>query len=149
MKRNGKPTAEGRAPNPAPNETPLPRYVSPTRHRAAELFSLVADVIGFLGRTAWPVVDLFVRLWLGKQAILSGMAERFPLPRRRSSVAADFPLNVPLRESASSYDPIGDKPSSAKAWMTDGSRFMRSKNARSRSGTAMLKRDAANKAQNR
>jgi NADH dehydrogenase FAD-containing subunit/uncharacterized membrane protein YphA (DoxX/SURF4 family) len=55
------------------SETPTPRYASPTRHRAAEVFSLVADIIGFLGRTAWPIVDLFIRLWIGKQAILSGL----------------------------------------------------------------------------
>ncbi len=55
------------------SETPLPRYASPTRHRAAEVFSLVADIIGFLGRTAWPIIDLFIRLWIGKQAILSGL----------------------------------------------------------------------------
>src|SRR5260370_40924556 len=55
------------------SETQIPRYASPTRHRAAEVFSLVADVIRFLGRTAWPIIDLFIRLWIGKQAILSGL----------------------------------------------------------------------------
>lgn len=53
---------------------PLARiYVSPTRQRAAELFALIADAIQFLGRTAWPVVDLIVRFWIAMPAIVSGL----------------------------------------------------------------------------
>ena len=49
---------------------PLARiYVSPTQQRAAELFAFFADAIQFLGRTAWPVVDLIVRFWIGPNSI--------------------------------------------------------------------------------
>jgi uncharacterized membrane protein YphA (DoxX/SURF4 family) len=53
---------------------PLARiYVSPTRQRAAELVALIADAIQFLGRTAWPIVDLIVRFWIAMPAIVSGL----------------------------------------------------------------------------
>ena len=32
-----------------------------------------ADAIQFLGRTAWPIVDLIVRFWIAKPAIVSGL----------------------------------------------------------------------------
>ena len=51
----------------------LRREVSPTQQRGAEFFALIADVIGFLGRTAWPVLDIVIRLWIGKQAIMSSV----------------------------------------------------------------------------
>jgi NADH:ubiquinone reductase (H+-translocating) len=49
------------------------RNVSPAQQRGAEVFALVADVIGFLGRTAWPVLDVVIRLWIGKQAVMSSL----------------------------------------------------------------------------
>ena len=53
---------------------PLARiYVSPKQQRAAELFALIADAIQFLGRTAWPIVDLIVRFWIAMPAIVSGL----------------------------------------------------------------------------
>jgi NADH:ubiquinone reductase (H+-translocating) len=53
---------------------PLARiYVNPTQQRVAELVALIADVIQFLGRTAWPVVDLIVRFWIAMPAIVSGL----------------------------------------------------------------------------
>ena len=55
------------------NEPPLRRDLGPTQQRGAELFALIAEVIGFLGRTAWPALDLMIRLWIGKQAIMSGL----------------------------------------------------------------------------
>lgn len=48
-------------------------HVSPTQQRAAELFAFFADAIQFLGRTAWPVVDLIVRFWIAMPAIVSGL----------------------------------------------------------------------------
>jgi NADH:ubiquinone reductase (H+-translocating) len=55
------------------NQPVARRHISPTQQRAAELFALIADVIGFLSRTAWPVVDLAVRFWIAKQAMVSGL----------------------------------------------------------------------------
>lgn len=65
------------------NERFVRRDVSRTQQRGAELFALIADLIGFLGRTAWPVIDLVIRLWVGKQAIMSSLRE--PLPNWRGS----------------------------------------------------------------
>src|SRR5208282_162631 len=48
-------------------------YVSPAQQRAADLFALIADAIQFLGRTAWPVVDLIIRFWIATPAIVSGL----------------------------------------------------------------------------
>ncbi len=55
------------------DETHARRNASSTQRRAAELFALIADATGFLGRTAWPIADLLIRLWIGKQAIVSGL----------------------------------------------------------------------------
>jgi NADH:ubiquinone reductase (H+-translocating) len=55
------------------SDPPARRHVNPTNQRAAEIFALVADVIAFLGRSAWPVVDLVIRFWIAKQAIMSGL----------------------------------------------------------------------------
>lgn len=49
------------------------RDASPTQQRGAELFALVADLIGFLGRTAWPVLDIVIRVWISKQAVMSSL----------------------------------------------------------------------------
>ena len=47
--------------------------VSPARQAYAEILAWAADTIGFLGRTAWPVVDLFIRVQIAKQTILPGL----------------------------------------------------------------------------
>jgi NADH dehydrogenase len=49
------------------------RDVSLAQQRGAELLALVADVIGFLGRTAWPLLDILIRFWIGKQAVMSSL----------------------------------------------------------------------------
>jgi NADH:ubiquinone reductase (H+-translocating) len=38
-----------------------------------ELLAWVSDTMGFLGRTAWPVVDLLIRVQIAKQTILPGL----------------------------------------------------------------------------
>ena len=30
----------------------------------------LADAIAFLGRTVWPLVDLLIRIWIGRQALV-------------------------------------------------------------------------------
>jgi len=55
------------------SEPPARRRARTTNHRAADLFALYADTIEFLGRSAWPIVDLVIRLWMAKQAILPGL----------------------------------------------------------------------------
>jgi hypothetical protein len=41
--------------------------------RAAQLLTLAADAIQLLGRSAWPMVDVIVRVWVAEQAIMSGL----------------------------------------------------------------------------
>ena len=50
----------------------VPRPHCLGRKACAELLGRVSDTIGFLGRTAWPVVDLFIRIQIAKQTILPG-----------------------------------------------------------------------------
>jgi hypothetical protein len=38
------------------------RTVSPTRQAYGDILAWITDAIGFLGRTAWPVVDLLIRV---------------------------------------------------------------------------------------
>jgi hypothetical protein len=40
--------------------------------RAAQLLTLAADAIQLLGRSAWPMVDVIVRVWVAEQAIYVG-----------------------------------------------------------------------------
>jgi NADH:ubiquinone reductase (H+-translocating) len=50
------------------------RYpASPTSQAYAELLAWGVDVVGFLGRTAWPVVDLLIRIQIAQQTILPGL----------------------------------------------------------------------------
>ena len=49
------------------------RAFSPAQQAYVEVLAWVADVIGFLGRSAWPVVDLIIRVQIAKQAILPGL----------------------------------------------------------------------------
>jgi NADH:ubiquinone reductase (H+-translocating) len=72
---------------------PRSRYVRPIQHRAAELFALAADVIAFLGRTAWPVVDVFIRLWIGKQAIFSGLLLAHDWNTAFTLAAHEYPIS--------------------------------------------------------
>ncbi len=37
------------------------------------MLAWLADAIQFLGRTAWPIVDLLIRLWLGKMAFVASV----------------------------------------------------------------------------
>jgi NADH:ubiquinone reductase (H+-translocating) len=55
------------------NGSNVSRNVSPTQQRGAEVFALIADVIGFLGRTAWPMLDVVIRFWIGSHAVMSSL----------------------------------------------------------------------------
>jgi len=48
-----------------------PHTLSPARQADAEILAWAADTIGFLGRTAWPVV--LIRVQIAKQTILPGL----------------------------------------------------------------------------
>jgi NADH:ubiquinone reductase (H+-translocating) len=43
--------------------------------KLARFFTLIASIIDFLGRTAWPVIDLLFRIWLGKQLLIGGILQ--------------------------------------------------------------------------
>jgi NADH:ubiquinone reductase (H+-translocating) len=49
------------------------RTFSPAQQAYAEVLAWAADAIGFLGRTAWPVVDLLARIQIAKHTILPGL----------------------------------------------------------------------------
>jgi len=75
------------------NGSIIRREVSPTQQRWAELFALIADVIGFLGRTAWPVLDLVIRLWLGKQALMSSVLLAHEWNTAVTLAAKEYPIH--------------------------------------------------------
>jgi NADH dehydrogenase len=50
------------------------RYpVSPASQAIVGILAWAADAIGFLGRTAWPVIDLLIRIQIAKQTVLPGL----------------------------------------------------------------------------
>jgi NADH dehydrogenase len=49
------------------------RAIAPLRQVYAEILAWIADTIGFLGRSAWPAVDVLIRVQIAKQTILPGM----------------------------------------------------------------------------
>lgn len=45
---------------------------SPAQQKSAAMLAWMADTIDFLARTAWPIDDLIIRIWIAKQTLLSG-----------------------------------------------------------------------------
>jgi NADH dehydrogenase len=45
---------------------------SPAQQKWTAALAWIADSIDFLGRTAWPINDLLIRVWIAKQTLLSG-----------------------------------------------------------------------------
>jgi NADH dehydrogenase len=45
---------------------------SPAQQKWAAALAWIADSIDFLGRTAWPINDLLIRVWIAKQTLMSG-----------------------------------------------------------------------------
>ncbi len=101
---------------------PRRRHASPTDHRAADLFALIADAIEFLSRSAWPIVDLVIRLWIAKQAILSGLllandwntalmlaANEYPVPWLSPAVEAFLGISLQLAGGASLLVGLGTR----------------------------------------
>jgi hypothetical protein len=45
---------------------------SPAQQKWTAALAWIADSIDFLGRRAWPINDLLIRVWIAKQTLLSG-----------------------------------------------------------------------------
>lgn len=45
------------------------------QHQLAYFFTLMRSIIDFLGRSAWPLIDLVFRFWIGKQLLLGGILQ--------------------------------------------------------------------------
>src|SRR5271166_5888116 len=54
---------------------PASKKISPNllQQKLGRIFSKVADVIYFLSRTAWPVIDMIFRVWMAKQLLIAGL----------------------------------------------------------------------------
>src|SRR5260370_2906001 len=45
-------------------------FADPLQERLSTALVWLGDAIAFLSRTAWPLVDLLIRIWIGKSALL-------------------------------------------------------------------------------
>jgi NADH dehydrogenase len=67
--------------------------VSPTERRAAELLSVLADLTGFLGRSAWPVADVVIRWWIARPMIISGLLLAHDWNTALTLAAHEYPIS--------------------------------------------------------
>src|SRR5215470_15323795 len=58
-----------------------------------------ADAIGFLSRTAWPLIDLAIRIGIGKLALVSSVLISMDWPMAVSMAAGSYPVPVPSLQS--------------------------------------------------
>jgi len=68
------------------------------RHLSATL-AWFADALGFLSRTAWPLVDLMIRISIGKLALISSVLISMDWPMAVSMAAGSYPIPVPTLQS--------------------------------------------------
>src|SRR6516164_6239098 len=68
------------------------------RHLSATL-AWFADALGFLSHTAWPLVDLVIRISIGKLALLSSVLISMDWPMAVSMAAGSYPIPVPTLQS--------------------------------------------------
>ena len=69
-------------------------FTSALRHRLSTVLVWVADAIAFLSRTAWPLVDLLVRIWIGKLALIESVLITADRAMAVSMAEGSYPIPV-------------------------------------------------------
>src|SRR5215472_7163699 len=64
------------------------------RQRLSTALVWLADVIDFLSRTGWPLVDLLIRIWIGKLALVESVLISTDWSMAVSMAAGSYPIPV-------------------------------------------------------
>lgn len=80
-----------------PQRAPL---ISPSQRRLSKALVWLADATQFLSRTAWPLVDLLIRLWLGRQAFVESMMIATDRGMAVSMAPGQYPIPIAGLEAA-------------------------------------------------
>src|SRR5215468_974923 len=74
----------------------VPHLSLPTaaRRRLSSVLVWLADVIEFLSRAGWPLVDLLIRIWIGKLALVESVLISTDWSMAVSMAAGSYPIPV-------------------------------------------------------
>src|SRR5215470_7866948 len=64
------------------------------QQRLATLLVWLADAIAFLSRTVWPVADVLIRIWIGRQALVLSVLTSTNWAMAVSMAAGSYPIPV-------------------------------------------------------
>src|SRR5215467_1297559 len=64
------------------------------RQRLSSAVVWLADVVDFLSRTAWPLIDLLIRIWIGKLALVESVLISTDWSMAVSMAAGSYPTPV-------------------------------------------------------
>jgi NADH dehydrogenase len=71
------------------------------QRRLSKVFAWLADATQFLGRTAWPILDLLIRLWLGKMAFLASVLIATDRATAVSMAPGHYPIPIGVLQPGS------------------------------------------------
>jgi NADH dehydrogenase len=64
------------------------------RQRLSSALVWLADVVDFLSRTAWPLIDLLIRIWIGKLALVESVLISTDWSMAVSMAAGSYPMPI-------------------------------------------------------
>jgi hypothetical protein len=70
-------------------------FANALRQRFSTALVWLGDAIAFLSRTAWPLIDLLIRFWFGKLALVLSVLIATDWPMAVSMAAGSYPIPVP------------------------------------------------------
>jgi hypothetical protein len=69
-------------------------FANALQQRLSTALVWLGDAIAFLSRTAWPLVDLLIRIWIGKLALVSSVLISTDWAMAASMAAGSYPIPV-------------------------------------------------------
>src|ERR1700738_5460135 len=72
----------------------IPYFANALQQRLSTALGWLGHATPFLSRTAWPLVDLLIRIWIGKLALVSSVLISTDWGMAVSMAAASYPIPV-------------------------------------------------------
>jgi NADH dehydrogenase len=70
-------------------------FANALQRRLSTALVWLGDAIAFLSRTAWPLVDLLIRIWIGERAIVLSLLVASDWAMAASMASGSYPIPVP------------------------------------------------------
>jgi NADH:ubiquinone reductase (H+-translocating) len=70
-------------------------FANALQRRGSSALIWLGDAIAFLSRTAWPLVDLLIRIWIGERAIVLSLLVATDWAMAVSMASGSYPIPVP------------------------------------------------------